>query len=209
MLHNTTGNKQREKHQANCDSTVPDSWIATFCFWYVGWMSIFVSSVNEKVPLFSSWHHFCLPAQVDWDLIQDVVDCLMLLLCFQSLTVLKICTDACSPPWGARLQLFLFQILSLSSLPVSVCLWEVMLKFGWQNHLWNYLKCLYNVLLNFGYRSNTTTADSFICKNSTTAVLEASSWHITVYTFQLCMQLVNHKWWAPLAELLPALLIKV
>lgn len=64
-------------------------------------LSVFVGSVNEKVPLSSSWHRFCLPARIDWDAVQDEVDRLMLLPCF--LTLLK---NAGGPPRGARLQLF-------------------------------------------------------------------------------------------------------
>lgn len=117
---------------------------------------------RKKVPLSSSRHHFCLLAQVDWDLVQDVVDCLMLLPCFQFLTALKICSDACSPPWGARLELFLFQILFLSSLLVHVHLRGSDVEFRLAECLWNYLKCLYNLLLNFGYCNNTARANSFI-----------------------------------------------
>lgn len=133
-------------------------WQISLCF-DVCWVSIFVSSVNGKVPLFSSWHHFCLPAQVDWDSVQDDVDFLMLLSCFSnSLENLHWCLRSTSRSQTAAL----FPIRLLSSLPVLACLLGSDVEIRLAEDLWNYLKSLYNVLLNFAYRSNTTATDSFI-----------------------------------------------
>ena len=75
-------------------------------------LSISVSSVNEKsssrflLPSF-----LCLPGTGGLGFgVRDVVDRLMRLPCFHFLTRLEVYTGACSPPRGARLQLFfLFQ----------------------------------------------------------------------------------------------------
>lgn len=207
-----TGNRQRS--QASGD--IPDRCIAILKrlgFDLARRLSISVSSVNEKVPLASYCHPFFVyRAQVDWDSVQDVVDRLMRLPCFHFLTLLEVYTGACSPPRGARLQLFFYSNPpSFKSASPSAPLGSNV-EIRLAEHLWNYLKALYNVLLNFGYRGNTTATDSFTAfwKVSCSRSNRHSVVHALLSFFhRLLLQLADHKWWAPLAGLLPVILIKV
>lgn len=142
------------------------------CYWIIGWkegnntsiplyvlcfftffflnLSISVSSVNEKVPIVCYWHHCCLPAQVDWDSVQDTEACLMLLPCFSVSDSWKFTLMPAlhlERPDCSYSSLSSFKSASMpsgSDVPIRVA-----------GNLWNHLKALNCLLLNFGYWSNT------------------------------------------------------
>lgn len=136
-----------ERRKQHIDST---TCFVLFFFTFFFNLSISVSSVHEKVPIVSYWHHCCLPAQVDWDSVQDTEACLMLLPCFSVSDSWKFTLMPAlhlERPDCSYSSLSSFKSASMpsgSDVPIRVA-----------GNLWNHLKALNCLLLNFGYWSNT------------------------------------------------------